>query len=61
MPTRDSDVQRDRDRVDDCMAFEGGLTDWERKFIDDIARRLEYRGLTDRESEKLADIWSKIP
>lgn len=47
--------------VADCEARESRLTDWERKFIDDISHSLERgRGLTVKQDEALERIWDRV-
>ncbi len=47
--------------VADCEARESKLSDWERSFIDSIARQLAAgRALTDKQAERLDEIWDKV-
>lgn len=46
--------------VEDCEHREERLTDWQRGFIDSIAKQLrDGRSLTTKQAEALDDIWSK--
>ena len=46
--------------IEDCEAREDRLDDWSRGFIDSLKRRLESGfALTDRQAEKLDDIWER--
>lgn len=39
---------------------QGNFNDWEEKFIEDVDKRLKQgRELTDRQREKLEEIWGK--
>lgn len=47
--------------VQDCIDRESQLTDWERKFIDDVERVLRNGGrLTPAQDEKLDEIWERV-
>jgi hypothetical protein len=47
--------------VVDCEAREGRLSDWERKFIDDMERILRNGGtLTHGQGEKLEEVWERV-
>lgn len=44
--------------VNDCMARESRLNDWERNFVDGMANKLyNGGGLTETEDEKLEEVW----
>lgn len=47
--------------VDDCITREQRLTDWEREFIDNLARLLEEdKPLSPKQSDKLNTIWDRV-
>ena len=47
--------------IDDCEKRESKLSDWERTFIDSISSQLaKGRGLTDKQAERLEQIWEKV-
>lgn len=47
--------------IEDCMARESMLSDWESNFIDDISHRIgEHKPLTPKQAEKLESIWEKV-
>lgn len=47
--------------VDDCITREQRLTDWERDFIDNLARLLEEdQPLSAKQSDKLNIIWDRV-
>jgi hypothetical protein len=47
--------------VNDCMARESKLTNWERDFIDSIEKQLAAnRGLTEKQYDRLSAIWEKV-
>lgn len=47
--------------VEDCESNESLLNDWECEFIDSIRNQIEEeRPLSDRQIEKLEDIWEKV-
>jgi hypothetical protein len=47
--------------IEDCEARESRLTDWERKFIDNVKQQLESgRGLSPRQSELLDTMWERV-
>lgn len=47
--------------VEDCEKRESKLTDWERTFIDSIARQLEQsRALSEKQAETLDKIWERV-
>lgn len=46
--------------VEDCVTRESRLSDWERNFVDDIARQLaDGRDLSKKQSERLDECWEK--
>ncbi len=47
--------------VEDCEGNESMLSDWECEFIDSIRNQIdEGRDLSERQIEKLEDIWKKV-
>ena len=47
--------------LEDCENREASLSDWERGFLDSIRKRMEDgESLTDAQSEKLEQIWTRI-
>jgi hypothetical protein len=57
MTSHDEHVQM----VEDCENRESKLTDWERGFIDSLGKQLaEGRRLSERQAERLDDIWERV-
>lgn len=49
------------DMVNECLAYDSRLTEWEQDFIRDLHERLESgHTLTDPQAERLAAIWERI-
>lgn len=47
--------------VQDCENRESKLTDWERGFIDGLGKQLaDGHRLTDKQAERLDEIWERI-
>jgi hypothetical protein len=47
--------------IEDCENRESKLTDWERSFIDSIARQLaDGRALSEKQRESLDTIWERV-
>jgi hypothetical protein len=47
--------------VVDCENRESKLTDWERGFIDSLSRQLaEGRRLSEKQADRLDDIWERV-
>lgn len=47
--------------VEDCMAREGRMNDWERGFISDLQDKISANyWLTDPQKEKVSSIWEKV-
>lgn len=47
--------------IEDCESNESLLNDWECEFIDSVRNQIEEeRPLSDRQIEKLEDIWEKV-
>jgi hypothetical protein len=47
--------------VNDCMARESKLTNWERDFIDSLEKQLSAgRGVTEKQYDRLSAIWEKV-
>ena len=47
--------------VEDCQNRESMLSDWERGFIDSLAKQMaDGRSLTEKQADKLESIWTKI-
>ena len=48
--------------IEDCQQRESRLSDWERKFIDDIDQRLGVGGesLSEKQADKLESIWDRV-
>lgn len=54
-------VEEWRQMVDDCVARESRLNEWEEKFIIDISDRLDNgKSLTEGQSDKLNEVWERI-
>ena len=47
------------DQLDALLALEDGLSEWELSFIEDLSHRRE-RPLTDKQADKLRDIYEKL-
>jgi hypothetical protein len=46
--------------IDDCETREDRLSDWERRFIDSIAKQYaQRRSLTDKQKDRLDEVWEK--
>ena len=57
-----TDTMRDEhlQLIDDCEKRESHLSDWERGFVDSIARRIQNGGmLTVKQEETLNAIWER--
>lgn len=49
------------DMVNDCLARDAKLTEWEQAFVRSLHERLEQgRDLTDRQAELLDGIWERV-
>lgn len=47
--------------VEDCNNRDTKMTDWEQRFISDMDRRLQQGDvLTERQREKIVEIWERI-
>lgn len=47
--------------VEDCEKRESKLTDWERSFIDSISKQLtDGRRLSEKQAERLDEIWERV-
>jgi hypothetical protein len=47
--------------IEDCENREEKLSDWERGFIDSVGKQLaEGRSLTDKQVERLEEIWERV-
>jgi len=47
--------------VQDCIACEAKLTDWERSFIDSLEHQLaQDRTLSEKQADKLDAIWERV-
>ena len=48
--------------IEDCQQRESRLSDWERKFIDNIDQRLGVGGesLSEKQADKLESIWDRV-
>lgn len=47
--------------IEDCENREDKLSDWERGFIDSIGRQMaDGRALTDKQVERLEEIWERV-
>lgn len=47
--------------LEDCETREEKLSDWERNFIDSIGKQMaEGHSLTDKQVERLEEIWEKV-
>lgn len=56
-----SNISEHETMVEDCENRESRLTDWERLFISSISDQLCKGGtLTERQAEKLDDIWERV-
>lgn len=44
----------------DCEKRESKLSDWERQFIDSLAKQIESRALSQRQAEALERIWDRV-
>ncbi len=54
-------MEEHRQMVEDCMARESRMSEWEQEFMQSLAELLAAgRGLTDRQAKKLSDIWDKV-
>ena len=57
MTTHDEHLQM----VEDCETRESKLTDWERSFIDSLSRQLaDGRRLSEKQADRLDDIWERV-
>ena len=46
--------------LEDCVARESRLTDWERSFVDSLQRQLEAgRTLSEKQSDTLDEVWER--
>lgn len=48
------------DMIADCEKRESKLTDWERSFIDSIGKQIATRPLSERQAERLDEIWERV-
>jgi len=56
-----SDRDEHATMVADCVQRESKLSDWERSFIDSLDNRLaKGLGLTEKQVERLDEIWEKV-
>ena len=56
-----SDKEEHAQMIADCEARESKLNDWERGFIDSVARRVGWGyGLTEKEIAVLDHIWERV-
>lgn len=46
--------------IDDCERRESKLTDWERGFIDAVARQIATRPLSQKQAATLDRIWEQV-
>lgn len=47
--------------IEDCEARDSKLSEWEQQFIDSIGRQLaEHGGLSQKQRERLEQIWERI-
>jgi len=47
--------------IDDCEKRESKLSDWGRGFIDDLTDRIgDGKSLTQKQAEKLEQIWERV-
>lgn len=58
----DVDLNFVRGEIDDLLAVESGLTDWEVGFIESVSRRVENGRLplTDKQAATLHRIWDRV-
>lgn len=53
-------MSRYLDELDDLLAVDGGLSDWELEFVESVHDQVQDgRELTDRQIEKIGEIWDK--
>lgn len=58
MNLRQAEIQQ---MIDDCLARESQLSQWEAEFIDSISNYFADNGdLTEKQYSKLEDIWEKV-
>jgi hypothetical protein len=56
-----TDHEEHAQMVDDCETRESKLTDWERSFIDSLSKQLaDGRRLTEKQAERLEEIWERV-
>ncbi len=54
-------TSEDEDMVDDCLARDSRLTEWEQEFIRSLHERLdEGRELTEKQAARLDVIWDRV-
>lgn len=47
--------------IDDCIAREERLNDWERTFLDSIGRQVaDGRSLSPKQAEALSSVWQRV-
>lgn len=48
------------DMIADCEKRESQLTDWERSFIDSIGKQIATRPLSEKQAQRLDEIWERV-
>lgn len=46
--------------IEDCMERDTKLTEWEQRFIDSLAKQVSHRALSERQAERLEQIWERV-
>jgi hypothetical protein len=52
-------VISDEEMLDELLALESGLTEWELEFVENISHRERPLELSDKQREKLRGLWEK--
>jgi hypothetical protein len=53
-------TDEERDMLEECLEADSGLTGWEIDFIEDMSNRDSDYELTEKQHDKLRDIWEKV-